>query len=338
MANYQTQFSCVFPVGEANIAAALALFEQMQDELEADDVTIGFTVERNGEDGGDLWLYDDDGAGDVEHVISFALRCAERFELRGTWGFHWSLSCDRPKLNCFGGGAQVLDLGRRESLAWLDCEHWVAMRTDADGPCREPAEKILASVADTEEWTEAKRLGVLLGFIDRLITTDPAIAGQFRSHLADMPATGDNMTCGECGKPPFIADGDTSHHAGDGLDGIDHGRDRGHTATAEPAVPSSSGADHPGVAEARTEATAPTRVGRWYATGPADRPFVPDDPAWAVHRVVSDDATALGCVTVENRAGQRFPVAISLVDAIVAPVGERYTLLDCPAEHGEQRS
>lgn len=99
-----------------------------------------------------------------------------------------------------------------------------------------------------------------------------------------------------------------------------------------------SGPDHAGVTKVRTDAAGTARVGRWYATGPADRSFVPDDPAFAVFQVVADDAAVSGCVTVANTAGPRFPVFISLVDAIVAPVGEQWTLLDRPAEHGEQPS
>ena len=46
--------------------------------------------------------------------------------MQGIWGFTWSLSCSKPRLDAFGGGAQAVDLGRRESLAWVDCAHWLA--------------------------------------------------------------------------------------------------------------------------------------------------------------------------------------------------------------------
>ena len=62
------------------------------------------------------------------------LRCAEAFDLRGRWGFSWALTCSRPRLDGFGGGAQLLDLGARKSLAWIDCEHWIlaGLEPDAD--------------------------------------------------------------------------------------------------------------------------------------------------------------------------------------------------------------
>ena len=74
-----------------------------------------------------------------------------------------------------------------------------------------------------------------------------------------------------------------------------------------------------GGAGVRDGRTAATRVGRWYAEGPQGRSFVAGDPAFSIFRVVSDDAAVPGCVTVENAAGQRFPLPIPLLDAIAAP-------------------
>ena len=68
---------------------------------------------------------------------------------------------------------------------------------------------------------------------------------------------------------------------------------------------------------------AATRVGLWYASGPEDRSFVAGDPAFSILRVVSDVAEAPGCITVENAAGQRFPVPASLIDAIAAPAEQQ---------------
>ena len=79
-----------------------------------------------------------------------------------------------------------------------------------------------------------------------------------------------------------------------------------------------------------------TRIGRWYASGPEDRTFVAGDPAFSILRVVSDDAEAPGCVTVENAAGQRFPVSASLIDAITAPAERQARdLLNQPIEQRE---
>jgi hypothetical protein len=75
---------------------------------------------------------------------------------------------------------------------------------------------------------------------------------------------------------------------------------------------------------------AETRAGYWYATGPAAKEYTPGDPAFNLHTVVSDKSQFLAQVTVENAAGQRFPVPCSLIDEIAAPPGQIYS-------HSEQK-
>ena len=64
---------------------------------------------------------------------------------------------------------------------------------------------------------------------------------------------------------------------------------------------------------------AETRVGYWYATGPADEQYTPGDPDFNLHIVVSDKSQFVAHVTVENAAGQQFPVPCSLIDEIATP-------------------
>lgn len=67
-------------------------------------------------------------------MARFVLRCAEAFDVQGSWGFSWGLTCTKPRTDGFGGGALVLDLGRRERIAWIDCADWLAEHTrDASG-------------------------------------------------------------------------------------------------------------------------------------------------------------------------------------------------------------
>jgi len=129
MANYSTLFSTLFPVGTAgNVAPALALYQQFADELEEQEEEIGFLAEADGPPGSaHLWLQSEE-SGDVEHVIAFALRCAEALDLQGVWGFHWALTCSRPTLDGFGGGAQVIDLGARRTVSWVDAEDWMEVQ------------------------------------------------------------------------------------------------------------------------------------------------------------------------------------------------------------------
>lgn len=127
MADYFTQFSCVLDVGSAeNVVGALLLYRKLEAELDRDQhMAIGFAASADDDVPSMVWLRDDDGFGDPEHVIVFALRCAERFDLGGRWGFVWGLTCSKSRLDGFGGGAQLLDLGARTSLAWLDCNTWL---------------------------------------------------------------------------------------------------------------------------------------------------------------------------------------------------------------------
>ena len=70
---------------------------------------------------------------------------------------------------------------------------------------------------------------------------------------------------------------------------------------------------------------AETRVGYWYATGPADKQYTPGDPDFNVHTVVSDKSQFVAQVTVENAGKQRFPVSCSLIDEIALPAGQIYS-------------
>lgn len=126
MADYFTQFSCMFDVGSAeNATAALVLLDRLRDEPDDNEPPYGFDAVIDPSTPTALWISDGDGHGDPEHVIAFVLACAEAFDLTGRWGFVWALTCSRPRLDGFGGGAQLLDLGARKSLAWLDCDHWL---------------------------------------------------------------------------------------------------------------------------------------------------------------------------------------------------------------------
>lgn len=237
MADYYTLFSVLFPVGSTdNIAPALALYEQLAEELEEDE-TIGFLAEADEPPtGGDLWLHSDE-SGEPEHVITFALRCAEAFGLTGIWGFRWSLSCSKPRLDGYGGGAQLLDLGKRESLEWVDCEHWVADRIEARQVPRVSVSTILDPVVVEQGWTQATQACELEQFIDREIAADPAVADRFRAFLAEVtaPAEPEKLLCRECGKEMWISDEGTSHHWGDNMGDTDYERDQDHVAVADEA-------------------------------------------------------------------------------------------------------
>lgn len=129
MADYFTHFSCLIDVGTAEKAArALALFADLRAaDQEADDPEVsGFDLKRqDAPEGSVLWIHDDEH-GDVEAVIRFVLRLAEDLDLTGLWGFQHALTCSRPRLDAYGGGAHVIDLGARKSIGWISTEQWLA--------------------------------------------------------------------------------------------------------------------------------------------------------------------------------------------------------------------
>jgi hypothetical protein len=132
MADYFTHFSCLLDVGTPeNAARALALYNALSEEGASEvPPSEGFLLSIQPEHGGTaLWIRDD-VTGDPERVIQFVLRCAEQFQLSGRWGFQYANTCSKPRLDGFGGGAHVLDLAARETIAWTYTDGWLASVLD----------------------------------------------------------------------------------------------------------------------------------------------------------------------------------------------------------------
>jgi hypothetical protein len=129
MADYFTHFSCLIDVGSPDQAArALALFQELRAaDQDADDPEVaGLTlVRQDAPEGSTLWIHDDEH-GDVDAVIRFVLRLADDLNLTGLLGFQCALTCSRPRLDAFGGGAHVIDLGARKSIGWTSTQEWLA--------------------------------------------------------------------------------------------------------------------------------------------------------------------------------------------------------------------
>ena len=72
--------------------------------------------------------------GDPERLIQFVKLCAAEFGLKGRWGFQYANTCSRPRLNSFGGGAHILDLGTGDTVGWIDTDGWLATALDGGDP------------------------------------------------------------------------------------------------------------------------------------------------------------------------------------------------------------
>ena len=136
MADYFTHFSCLLDVGTPdNAARALDLYNKLsEDGASEEPPSEGFLLSIQPEHGGSqLWMRDD-VTGDPERLIQFVKLCATQFSLKGRWGFQYANTCSRPRLNAFGGGAHVLDLGTGENLGWIDTDGWLATALDGGAP------------------------------------------------------------------------------------------------------------------------------------------------------------------------------------------------------------
>ena len=129
MADYFTHFSCLLDVGTAeNALAAHRMFVQsrLADADRDEPLCSGFELSlQEGDAAHVLWIHED-VSGDVEQVICFVLRLADELDLTGFWGFQYALTCSRPRLDAFGGGAHVIDLGARKSIGWTSSQEWLA--------------------------------------------------------------------------------------------------------------------------------------------------------------------------------------------------------------------
>lgn len=137
MADYFTHFSCLLDVGCPEKALrAIDFFVELRDEDDQSDEPQfhGFDLSlQDGPKSSVLWIRDDE-SGDVEAVTAFILRLAEELDLSGLWGFEHSNTCSRPRLDAFGGGAHVIDLGVRKVIGWVNTQTWLAAALNGEDP------------------------------------------------------------------------------------------------------------------------------------------------------------------------------------------------------------
>ena len=117
-----------------NAARALELYNAGPDNDSDAEGFNGFELSVIPEDGASqLWIRDD-GYGDPEQVIRFVKLCAAEFNLTGLWGFQYSNTCSRPRVDAFGGGAHVLDLATGETVDWISTDGWLSIILDGGDP------------------------------------------------------------------------------------------------------------------------------------------------------------------------------------------------------------
>ena len=129
----------MFDVGTPeNARRALELFQSYSDRLDDEGSTLpGFALSLDPEDGGTaLWIHDD-GCGDIGQVTEFVIECAKALGLKGRWGFEWGHTCSKPRIDGFGGGAQVIDLESGNYDLWIGTSDWLRRQLAAGAAGRE---------------------------------------------------------------------------------------------------------------------------------------------------------------------------------------------------------
>ena len=137
MADYFTHFSCALDAGtpeKATLALDLHARLSAEDEASGDPEHGGFALALQDGPGTSVLWFHDDGQGDVEGLITFVLRLAAEIDMTGLWGFSHALTCSRPRLEAFGGGARVIDLGARKSIGWVNTHEWLAEALAGEDP------------------------------------------------------------------------------------------------------------------------------------------------------------------------------------------------------------
>lgn len=127
MADDHTQFSCSLKLKSVEDALfAIDFLEAMrtEDDTFLDMCSFQVSILDGDKSSAELWLRDAYGAADIMAVIEFVARLAREVGSTGYWGFQYSLSCSKPRLNEFGGGAIIINLETGDIESATSTEDW----------------------------------------------------------------------------------------------------------------------------------------------------------------------------------------------------------------------
>ena len=154
MANNYTHFSFAFKINNPAEAEYLETILALPDDIESTGVVeddgetlelltgellevfpewkdyecLGFDYEIEcGPDGGEVWIHDDGGEGNVEFVVQFLQAYMQKFFIREPIAFEFALTCSAPRVDEFGGGAVVVTATGAE---WFNTRQWINKTLD----------------------------------------------------------------------------------------------------------------------------------------------------------------------------------------------------------------
>ena len=135
MANYYTQFSFAIPLDSpeekewARDVVDALLRHDAEEPIDGDDAVladilpdepeyIGYTAEID-DDG--IWVHADE-SGTPSDAVLLVQAWLKRFDPTGWLAFSWANTCDRPRLDSFGGGAAFVTA---DDAQYLDSDQWI---------------------------------------------------------------------------------------------------------------------------------------------------------------------------------------------------------------------
>lgn len=121
MANNYVQLSTQVECETEEQATWLA--EELSKDSEDFGPSCGAEIQ---EDNKTVWLYSEECA-DLERMIETLCEFQTRFKLKTPITFSWALTCDKPRLDEFGGGAVVVKDGKDY---WVDAQSWAQKKIE----------------------------------------------------------------------------------------------------------------------------------------------------------------------------------------------------------------
>ncbi len=126
MANNYCETSSWLDIPLAQIEKAEEIADRVAKELEEDDEgsgCCGILYEfRNDASGCGIWFYTDESA-DIGHLEYIAQTLVDELKIDKPFCFSWSYACSKPRLDEFGGGACVVQRGKK--AYWVDAMDFV---------------------------------------------------------------------------------------------------------------------------------------------------------------------------------------------------------------------
>jgi len=133
MANNYLQFSTLFLLkDEKQVEEAMKIIRKTAIEYlvendyadgdEFDEESMGFNGTSFEPDGNDIWIYGDE-YGDPNLVAEVVKELLEHFKIDDPFYMGWALTCSKPRLDEFGGGAMCIRRGK-EPL-FIDAENQI---------------------------------------------------------------------------------------------------------------------------------------------------------------------------------------------------------------------